>query len=512
MFYPAAYHEAFGSIFPSIDICSMIPNEEADVAILEEPEHLNWFRVPEELAKKEVSGDDVENSTPVDEVSNEEKNSDNETKEEAEDTSENVEAKDDTTGSGENGETSDAVPAGTKDALDNGDIKGNVGRETQDEIKEEVNKVKAELGWAHKFRHVVGILHTNYSAYMTQYAVGTSFIAAPAISMLSSIVVRAYCHRVIRLSATLPSLAPNKEVTCNVHGVRSEFLLPALPTNDDEKPSAVYFIGKLIWAKGFDKVLEVQDLFRKRTGSYFAFDIYGGGKDERAIARAFFGRNPSKKNENGAPSDNVADASCSTDDKAAILFSRSDSLREQVEKKEAEEVNSLDAALRSQEDTREEDEPSTLTNDTAGTSHLPRPLAIIGDLSVKSVATAVATSQAVYSLADSIVGAGLKMTITRESKTPKGTEPKQWEHETSFFDPPQSRFEWRRNPIPARFLGVKDHALLRDVCEHKVFLNMSTTEVLCTTTSEALAMGKFAVIPDHRKLTLCFWFRLFGIH
>ena len=56
-----------------------------------------------------------------------------------------------------------------------------------------------------------------------------------------------------------------------------------------------------------------------------------------------------------------------------------------------------------------------------------------------------------------------------------------------YFDPPQSRFEWRRNPIPARFLGVKDHALLRDIPEHKIFLNMSITEVLCTTTAEALA-------------------------
>jgi hypothetical protein len=68
-----------------------------------------------------------------------------------------------------------------------------------------------------------------------------------------------------------------------------------------------------------------------------------------------------------------------------------------------------------------------------------------------------------------------------------------------YFDPPQSRFEWRINPIPARFLGVKDHALLRDIPEHKIFLNMSITEVLCTTTAEALAMGKFAIIPKHRK-------------
>jgi hypothetical protein len=70
-----------------------------------------------------------------------------------------------------------------------------------------------------------------------------------------------------------------------------------------------------------------------------------------------------------------------------------------------------------------------------------------------------------------------------------------------FFDPPKSRYEFRKNPVPARFLGVKDHALMRDIPEHKIFLNMSTTEVLCTTTAEALAMGKFAIIPKHREYT-----------
>lgn len=46
LFYEAGYNEGFGSIFPSVDICSLIPDEEADVAILEEPEHLNWLRSP----------------------------------------------------------------------------------------------------------------------------------------------------------------------------------------------------------------------------------------------------------------------------------------------------------------------------------------------------------------------------------------------------------------------------------------------------------------------------------
>jgi hypothetical protein len=39
-FYEGSYQESFGSIFPTTDICSLIPLEEADVAILEEPEYV----------------------------------------------------------------------------------------------------------------------------------------------------------------------------------------------------------------------------------------------------------------------------------------------------------------------------------------------------------------------------------------------------------------------------------------------------------------------------------------
>ncbi|CAN0016766.1 unnamed protein product [Ectocarpus sp. 12 AP-2014] len=44
LFYPGRYHEQFGSIFPMGDLAAQAPDEEADVAVLEEPEHLNFFR------------------------------------------------------------------------------------------------------------------------------------------------------------------------------------------------------------------------------------------------------------------------------------------------------------------------------------------------------------------------------------------------------------------------------------------------------------------------------------
>lgn len=42
VFYPGRYHKDYGSIFPMGDLTLMIPPEEADICILEEPEHLNW--------------------------------------------------------------------------------------------------------------------------------------------------------------------------------------------------------------------------------------------------------------------------------------------------------------------------------------------------------------------------------------------------------------------------------------------------------------------------------------
>eukprot|EP00586_Coscinodiscus_wailesii_P009450 CAMPEP_0172522084 /NCGR_PEP_ID=MMETSP1066-20121228/292932_1 /TAXON_ID=671091 /ORGANISM="Coscinodiscus wailesii, Strain CCMP2513" /LENGTH=636 /DNA_ID=CAMNT_0013305055 /DNA_START=455 /DNA_END=2365 /DNA_ORIENTATION=- len=416
LWYPAVYKSNFGSIFPTVDICTLIPAAEADVAVLEEPEHLNWLKVHSNLSSEDY--------------------------------------------------------------------------------------------WTSRFKHVVGVVHTNYEHYAKQAGFA---VAAPAIGVVSTLVIRAYCHRVIKLSGVLPSFAPGKEVVCNVHGVRSEFLeIPAptsksasakSPSSNDSDENSIYFIGKLVWAKGFDIMLNVQEKFRKDTGDYFPIDIYGGGPDEIAIGRAFHGRpqlikgktvgveDEQHKHLQALPEANTeseAETNGKYDPKfdysrSSSVFLNPLSLREQSLELSQKPSNDSDTSS---------DHIETVVKENDNSRN---PLSILCDFRDRSVDTSISTSKAVYNIADKTIQAGLAMTFSFHNN----------EDNSMTFDPPQSRYELRRHPVPATFKGVKDHALLTST---KIFLNPSLSEVLCTTTAEALAMNKFVIIPHHASNEFFFQF------
>ena len=209
LFYPARYHNGLKSIFAMGDICAMLRIQTADgdlsnaICILEEPEHLNWYRAPGE-------------------------------------------------------------------------------------------------GWTKVFNYVVGIVHTNYIEYASTQFHG--LWTAPAIQVMSSAMIRAYCHKVIKLSGVLQTYAPEKEAIENVHGVREDFIREGLRRAsctskssetiplDEQTGGQVYYIGKILWAKGFDLMLDLEQFYHECTGNYFAIDIIGGGPDLEEIKRAFHGR------------------------------------------------------------------------------------------------------------------------------------------------------------------------------------------------------------------------------
>lgn len=390
---------------------------------------------------------------------------------------------------------------------------------------------KAKLGWTHRFRFVVGIVHTNYEAYARQYGVGAAIIAAPAIGAISALTIRAYCHQVIKLSDTLPSFAPGKECTCNVHGVRREFLegepidyakMLACTENEstDEKPAAVYFIGKLVWAKGMDLMLDVQDVYRKKNKEYFSIDIYGSGPEETSIVRAFHGRNHTSPTKRPAkkplltPSPSLDAINNPADLNAAAVFANPSSIRDQTTKV-IDQMKSLHTSSEDDVVTQYLSlgfEVSKSSRDiiyVKENRNEEKPINadafnILGDLSSKSVGTGMAVSNAVYNIADSSIKNILKSSFSQSSREKRKSNKEKSESNDSsddekknfVFDPPQSRWELRRHPIPAKFPGVIDHAQLISV-PHKIFLNPSTSEVLCTTTAEALAMGKFVILPKH---------------
>ena len=214
------------------------------------------------------------------------------------------------------------------------------------------------------------------------------FLAASLTAGVNCLVVQANCHRVVKLSGVLQEFAPGKEVVENVHGIRNVYLkegqrrrnrrllsssssscTSSINSGSQGKRQRAYFIGKLLWAKGFDQLLELESYFRQSTGDYFNIDIFGTGPDELEIKRAFEGDN--KDNNNG---------------------------------------------------------------DNRMFSSLPN-----------------------------------------------------WSRR-------------RQQPLPVSFLGKLDHSsLVGD--DYSIFINPSVTEVLCTTTAEAIAMGKHVIIPFHPSNT-----------
>ena len=507
LFYNAAYWKAFGSIFASEDICDLVPYEEADVAILEEPEHLNWFRMPSTKKKLPKADDDSKDGysgpTPV------------------------------------CGKIQVRIPQALRRAYAEEEVDKNISEEIDNENnkldrndvksvvvgdEDEDEEKQSELGWARKFNFVVGVIHTNYSAYMKQYGLGSSIIGAPALSAISTMVVRAYCHKVVRLSAVIPSYAKWKEVTCNVHGVRGDFLGEGTEskqneakTEADDQSAQIYFIGKIIWPKGFDHMLKVQELYRNSNvdREYFPIDVYGAGPDETAICRAFHGRlqNSPSRNDRKTENDDIL-----LSDSSDAVFSEKFSIKKQlfnlVHSKEEDVPQAIDEA-KSYINMGFEvvAPPESIDSNYQGVVVMERkvlvsdkeeevvdPFSILTDVSVDVATTGIATKEAVVNLADTAIKSSIAVAFSQEHESHGSDNDEDdndlKENPSFIFDPPKSLFELRRNPIPARFLGVKDHALLRHSA-HKIFFNPSLTEVLCTTTAEALAMGKFVVIPEH---------------
>ena len=185
-FYPAKFSKKRRSIIAAGDTSKFIPAREADIAILEEPEHLNWYH----HGKR----------------------------------------------------------------------------------------------WSKKFNHVVGIVHTNYLEYIKREKNGA--LQAFFVKHINNWVTKAYCHKVLRLSASTQDL-PNS-VVCNVHGVNPKFLRIGEKIDADrelgQKPftKGAYFLGKMVWAKGYKELIYLLEKHKNDLDG-FKIDVFGSGEDANEV-------------------------------------------------------------------------------------------------------------------------------------------------------------------------------------------------------------------------------------
>lgn len=143
--------------------------------------------------------------------------------------------------------------------------------------------------WRHRFKLVVGVVHTNY-IYYAQTMPGGGQIQAALMKPLNSMLAAAYCDKVIKLSDALQPFP--RAVTCNVHGVRSEFLdigrRAAAPYRRFTR--GAYFLGKVLWAKGHGFLIEYLARQREQAevdgDDLLHVDVFGGGEDLEAVQAA----------------------------------------------------------------------------------------------------------------------------------------------------------------------------------------------------------------------------------
>ncbi|KAL5215713.1 hypothetical protein ABZP36_007114 [Zizania latifolia] len=188
-FYPGKFSKERRSIIPAGDTSQFISSREADIAILEEPEHLNWYH----HGKR----------------------------------------------------------------------------------------------WTDKFKHVIGVVHTNYLEYIKREKNGA--LQAFLVKHINNWVTRAYCHKVLRLSAATQDLP--RSIVCNVHGVNPKFLTVGEKMAADREhgqqtfSKGAYFLGKMVWAKGYRELI---DLLSKHKSDLEGFnvDVYGNGEDSQAVQEA----------------------------------------------------------------------------------------------------------------------------------------------------------------------------------------------------------------------------------
>lgn len=89
----------------------------------------------------------------------------------------------------------------------------------------------------------------------------------------------------IRLSGATQDLP--RSIICNVHGVNPKFLEIGMKKREEQKAfsKGAYFIGKMVWSKGYKELLELLGDHQKELDG-LEVDLFGTGEDSVQIQEA----------------------------------------------------------------------------------------------------------------------------------------------------------------------------------------------------------------------------------
>merc|ERR1712216_637254 len=129
------------------------------------------------------------------------------------------------------------------------------------------------------------------------------------------------------------------------------------------------------------------------------------------------------------------------------------------------------------------------------------PLASIGSASTKKKRSKKPVfTKGAYFLGKVVWGKGYKELLDRVSEHNVSEDGRECPLELDVFGNGDDFAEVKSNAekmkLPLHFHGRKHHAA-KDIHDYKVFVNPSLSDVVATTTAEALAMGKFVVCAKH---------------
>ncbi len=137
------------------------------------------------------------------------------------------------------------------------------------------------LNWLHPFNRyriqasrVTGILLTNYDYYVRHHSFGRRFFAM-LLNTYNRWLINRHCDDVIKINKSLLTLPRSSFL--NVNGAQSEFFNRHEPISYSK---SLYFIGKLIWAKGFKELIDLLSQSEQRE-----IDVFGTGIDQKNIEK-----------------------------------------------------------------------------------------------------------------------------------------------------------------------------------------------------------------------------------